>query len=303
MLDRQGLVLDAQAAHQRSIGSPHPHFGSMLDLIEGGDAALAALRSLVKAHDPADEVTLAGTGDLLAPIPLPPQMRDCLCFKEHIVNAIDRRNLIDGRAERTPEQHAKIDHFFSTRPYWYKCNRFAFVGPDTVVKWPPFSLRMDYELEVAVVIGKTGRNISKNDANTHIFGYTIFNDLSARDVQPDEMLALGPARSKDFDGANIIGPCIVTADAFDPINAKMTSRINGVVQGGGVMGSMQYSFADLIAFISMSETLHAGELLGSGTIGTGCGLETGRLLETGDIVELEVEGIGILRNQIVATHG
>jgi 2-keto-4-pentenoate hydratase/2-oxohepta-3-ene-1,7-dioic acid hydratase in catechol pathway len=160
---------------------------------------------------------------------------------------------------------------------------------------------MDYELELAAVIGKTGKNISKENAPSHIFGYTIFNDLSARDVQPDEMQARGPSRSKDFDGANVIGPCIVTADAFDPVNARMTSRINGETQGGGSVSSMDFSFSDLIAFISESETLHAGELLGSGTVGTGCGLETGRMLRSGDVVELEIDGIGILRTEVVAS--
>lgn len=300
LLQGDRFILDIEAAHRRRTGQSNPALASMQALIEAGERVLDEVRALELDYDDGDVVGRREQGQLLAPIPVPVQMRDCLCFKDHMVNAINRRNLNEGRAERTPEQQQKIDHFFTSRPYWYKCNRFAFVGPDTPVIWPPFSTRMDYELEFAAVIGKAGKNIRLEDANSHIFGYTIFNDLSARDVQPDEMQALGPSRSKDFDGANVIGPCIVTADAFDPVHAKMTARINGETQGGGSVGSMNYSFPDLIAFISESETLHAGELLGSGTVGTGCGLETGRMLQAGDVVELEVDGIGILRTQIVA---
>ena len=204
-----------------------------------------------------------------------------------------------GVTERTPEQQRRLE-LFRTRPFWYKCNRFAFAGSDTVVQWPSFSTWMDYELELAVVIGRTAKNIPKDEAYNYVFGYTIFNDFSARDVQNADMASFGPCRSKDFDNANILGPCIVTADAFNLADAKMEARVNGERWGGGSTASMSVSFAQLISFISESETLHAGELLGSGTIGTGCGLELGRQLQSGDIVELEIEGIGILRNQVIA---
>src|SRR3546814_17952215 len=128
---------------------------------------------------------------------------------------------------------------------------------------------MDFELELGLVIGRGGRNISVESASDHIFGITIFNDFSARDTQIDEMAMLGPGRSKDFDGANVLGPCIVTNDAFNMADAKMEARVNGERWGGGSTASMTYSFADLIAFISEGETLHPGELLGSGTVGTG----------------------------------
>ena len=153
-----------------------------------------------------------------------------------------------------------------------------------------------------MVLGRTGRDICLEDARKHIFGYTIFNDLSARDAQLAEMAGqLGPCKGKDFDGANVMGPCIVTADEFDPENARMTVLINGETIAEGNSGTMYHKFEDLIAYISRSETLHAGEILGSGTVGKGSGLEMGRLLQAGDVVELTVDGIGTLRNRILTS--
>ena len=135
----------------------------------------------------------------------------------------------------------------------------------------------------------------------NIFGFMIFNDFSARDTQGMEMESgLGPSKSKDFDGANAMGPWIVTIDEFYPDSAVMTVRVNGEVRSIGNSSSMTVKFEDLIAFISTSETLHAGEILGSGTVGGGCGLEAGKLLADGDVIELEVEGIGTLRNTVFA---
>ena len=162
---------------------------------------------------------------------------------------------------------------------------------------------MDYELEMGCVIGTTGRDISREDARSHIFGFTIFNDFSARDTQGMEMESgLGPSKSKDFDNANVLGPWIVTIDEFYPDDAAMTVRVNGEVRSSGRSNTMTVKFEDLIAFISTSETLHAGEILGSGTVGGGCGLEAGKLLADGDVIELEIEGIGVLRNKVFAAR-
>lgn len=299
LVEGERKILGVQAAEMRRTGVAAPAYQSMQHLIEAGDEALAGIRAIVADHDDADCVALRGDGQLLAPLPRPVQMRDCLCFEEHLTNAIDGRNRTLGIAERTPEQIARLETFRS-RPFWYKCNRFAFVGPEVTVEWPAYSNWMDFELELGLVIGRGGRNIQAEEAHRHIFGFTIFNDFSARDTQIDEMAMLGPSRSKDFDGANVLGPCIVTADAFNLADAKMEARVNGERWGGGSTASMNYSFAELIAFISAAETLHPGELLGSGTVGTGCGMELGRRLASGDVVELEVEGIGILRNRVVA---
>lgn len=299
LVDGDRAILDVAVADRRAGGAGASAFASMQALIEAGPAALDRVRAL--AADPAagDCIPARERGQLLAPLPQPLQLRDCLCFEEHLVNAIDGRNRVMGLTRRTPEQERRLE-LFRSRPFWYKANRFAFTGPDTEIRWPVFSTWMDFELEFAAVIGRPARNVAPADAADHIFGYTIFNDFSARDAQADEMASLGPCRSKDFDDANVIGPCIVTADAFDLAGAKMEARVNGERWGGGSTGSMNTSFAQLIAFISESETLHPGELLGSGTVGTGCGLELGRRLQSGDEVELEIEGIGILRNRVIA---
>ena len=192
---------------------------------------------------------------------------------------------------------------FNLRPIYYKANRFAVTGPDTDVQWPAYSKVMDYELEMACVLGRTGKDISVATADEFIFGYSIFNDFSARDTQAVEMGSfLGPSKSKDFDNANALGPCIVTVDEFDASDARMTVRINGEVRSQGSSKTMKYRFRDLISFISTSETLHAGEVLCSGTVGGGCGAEQGKLLADGDTVELEIEGIGVLRNRVFSSN-
>ena len=176
-------------------------------------------------------------------------------------------------------------------------------GTDEDVVWPRYSYALDYELELAAVIGKRGVDISRDRAREHIFGYTIFNDVSARDYQMREMAgSLGPAKGKDFDTGNILGPCIVTADEIDPYSLTMIARVNGEQLSRGSSSTMHHRFEDCIAHVSQSETLYPGEVICSGTVGGGCGLEHGRLLSSGDTIELEIEKIGILRNRIVK-HG
>ena len=294
-------VTDLQAVHLRAHGAGHPSLASMQRLIDGGSEGLAAAAGCVADATPAEKQPLDRVR-LLAPLPLPPQIRDCLCFEDHLINAMEAGTRRTGR----PPSQQQVDMLETMRrqPIWYKANRFAVVGPDHEVRWPAYSKLMDYELEMGMVLGRTGVNISREDAGDYIFGYTIFNDLSARDAQVREMSGgLGPAKGKDFDGANVFGPCIATADEFDPNNANMSVRVNGELRSEGNSSSMLYRFEDLIAFISRDETLHAGEIIGSGTVGGGCGLELGSFLESGDVVELVIEGIGVLRNRIVsATH-
>jgi 2-keto-4-pentenoate hydratase/2-oxohepta-3-ene-1,7-dioic acid hydratase in catechol pathway len=185
-------------------------------------------------------------------------------------------------------------------PIYYKCNRFSVVGPEQDVLWPDYCQLLDYELEMAAVIGRGGANIPVERAREHIFGYTIFNDVSARDAQTREMQGmLGPAKGKDFDTGNVLGPCIATAEELDPYGLTMTARVNGEEWSRGHSSTMHHRFEDCIAWVSQCETLHPGEVLGSGTVGNGCGLERKRFLSPGDVVELEIEGIGALRNRIV----
>ena len=175
------------------------------------------------------------------------------------------------------------------------------VGTDSNVVWPRYSKKLDYELEFGVFLGRSGKDISKADARSFIAGYTIFNDFSARDTQLHEMKGrLGPAKGKDFDTGNPMGPWLVTPDEIpDAYNLSMRARINGEQWSDGNSRDMHYSFEETIAYISNEETLHPGEFIGSGTVGGGCGLEMDRWLKPGDVVELEVQGLGVLRNRVV----
>ena len=302
LLEDDTRIVDLFAAR------PEPRFGSMQALIEGGPEALDAAREVME-NPPSTAVHMMEGAKLLTPLPAPPQIRDCLCFEEHLKQAYDvlRRN----RAAMEPDPEAALKEFeakglfripevWYRQPIYYKANRLAVVGPGEDVIWPDYAEVMDYELEFGFFIGKGGRDIPVDKAREHIFGYTIFNDISARDAQAVEMPGgLGPGKGKDFDTGNVIGPCIVTADELDPYDCTMIARINGEEWSRGHSGSIHWTFEDLIAHISRSETLYPGEFIASGTVGGGSGLEQERYLSDGDVMELEVEGIGILRNRII----
>jgi len=177
--------------------------------------------------------------------------------------------------------------------------RDTVIGPDDVIPWPSYSERLDHELELAVIIGREGRNIAKEQAADHIFGCTLWNDLSARDVQKRELpVGMGPCKAKDWDGSNVLGPCIVTPDEIDVSNLRLAVRVNGEQWGSDSTAHMHHTFADMIAYASLDQTLYPGEVLGSGTAAGGSGLELDRWLQPGDLIELEGEGIGVLRNRI-----
>jgi 2-keto-4-pentenoate hydratase/2-oxohepta-3-ene-1,7-dioic acid hydratase in catechol pathway len=275
-----------------------PYFRDMLALIDGGNPALDHARRLMQ--QPKTRIDLAGVR-LLAPVPEPRQMRDFLVFEQHIRNARAITPTFRG-GERLDPAKVEIPKVWYEQPIYYKCNRFSVIGTGAEVLWPRYCKQLDYELEFGVFIGKTGKNIAREAARGHIFGFCIFNDVSARDAQMREMQGqLGPAKGKDFDTGNILGPWLVTADEIaDPYNLTMVARINGEEWSRGNSGKMQHRFEDMIAHVSTDETLHAGEFFGSGTVGFGCGLEQGRFLKPGDLVELEVEGLGTLRNRVVA---
>lgn len=272
-------------------------FRSMLDLIDGGEAALAQAREL--ARRPTVLARLDAVR-LRSPLPEPRQIRDFLAFERHVRQARAHRHLF-GIAGPTDPAKIEIPPIWYQQPTYYKANRFSVIGHDEDIIWPSYSKMMDYELEFGAVIGKTGKNIRREDASAHIFGYTIFNDVSARDAQMVEMTAsLGPSKGKDFDTGNVIGPWIVTSDEVpDPYNLTMVVRVNGQERGRGSSAEMHFRFEDFIAHVSRDETLHAGEFLGSGTVGNGAGLEFGRFLEEGDVIELEVTSLGTLRNRLV----
>jgi 2-keto-4-pentenoate hydratase/2-oxohepta-3-ene-1,7-dioic acid hydratase in catechol pathway len=288
------LILDLSKAAEQIHGRPDAAFGALQTLIEQGEHALSRATDVVSAWPSKAEQALTGTR-LLSPLPVPAQIRDCLVFEQHLVNAMKTWEKLTGKPS------APVPPLWYERPSWYKGNRFSFVGHESEVIWPFYSEMMDFELELACVIGKKGKDLSPENALDHVFGFTIFNDFSARDIQMQERpLSMGPMKGKDFDTGNVLGPWIVTRDEIgDPHTLNMEARINGERWGGGNSGQMHHKFNDILAFISRSETLHPGEVIASGTVPTGCGLELGRFLSPGDVVELEIERIGILRNRIV----
>lgn len=224
---------------------------------------------------------------LLAPVPRPNSIRDTLSFEGHMTN-FERRT-----GKKTPQR------WYET-PIYYKGNACSVIGPDEDVPWPEYTEKLDYELEFGVYVGKQGVNIAVEDAPAHIGGYTIFNDISARDVIPEEVkMFLGPAKGKDMDRGNVMGPCLVTPDELDVSRLDMAARINGEEWSRSNSDDMYWSFAQIISYISQHETLYPGDFIGSGTVANGCGDELERWIQPGDVVELEVEGIGILRNRIV----
>ena len=282
LIDEGHAVVELQAA-------------SVLAIAEGGQNALDRAAETVK-RPLADAVFRTADVVLLAPIPQPPQMRDFLCFEKHLKQGFEAIAKMRGTEARIPK-------VWYERPIFYHPNRFNVCGTGAEVPWPAYSENMDFELEFGCYIGVPGKDIPKARAREHIFGYTIFNDFSARDEQTKDMMGqLGPGKGKDFDNSNAMGPCLVTADELsDPYNLEMKVRVNGEEWGRGHSSEMHWKFEDCIAHISRSETLHPGEFLGSGTVGNGCGLEHMKFLKPGDTVELEVEGIGILKNRIVKT--
>jgi 2-keto-4-pentenoate hydratase/2-oxohepta-3-ene-1,7-dioic acid hydratase in catechol pathway len=300
-------IVDFAGAHDGG----DPAFASMQAFIAEGEDALYRARNIIAdARRTGRGLIDSAAVKLLAPLPLPAQMRDFLCFEKHLLQSFARLRQVRAAAAPDPEKALRemeaqgtfsVPKIWYERPSFYKPSRFAVCGTDHDVAWPAYSQTIDYELEFACVIGTAGRDIPKDKARAHIFGYTIFNDLSARDEQSQEMLGnLGPGKGKDFDNSNPLGPCVVTADEIpDPYALEMIVRVNGEERGRGNSREMHWKYEDCIAFVSRSETIHPGELFCSGTVGNGSGLETGRFLDVGDVVELEVEKIGVLRNRIV----
>ena len=263
---------------------PYPH---MLAVMAAGAEKAASKASKdsfgldeVKFHSPIHPTTL----------------RDGYAFEQHVKTA--NRN----RGREVPEEWYEFPVFYFTNPN-------AVFGDEDEIPYPPYTKALDYELEVAAVIGKAGINIKPEDAPAHIFGYTIWNDWSARDIQRKEMaVGLGPAKGKDF--ASSFGPVIVTHEALADkaverpgvYDLEMVARVNGAEFSRGNFKDMYWSFGDIIARASESVMLNPGDVIGSGTVGTGCLLELtkfqGPWLNVGDVVELEIERLGVLRNKI-----
>lgn len=303
-----GTIVDLVEASQRRKGDSPVAFNSMQDLIEAGDCGLDLAREAEVDHR--DAVLSGDAVELLSPLPLPVQMRDFVGFAAHFKNAARMTGYLraldagDEAGANAIKEMTKIElpPVYFEQPLYYKCNRFAVAGPGSVVRFPVSCARPDYELELGCVIGTRGRDIRANQARNHIFGYTIFNDFTARDLQSTEMSGMmGPAKGKDFDGANVLGPCIVTAEEVgDPYDLAMRGWVNGELWSEGNTQSITWSFEEMIEHVTRDETLHPGEVIGSGTVASGCGLEQLRFLADGDEVVLEIEKIGRINNRIVA---
>ncbi len=223
---------------------------------------------------------------LLNPLDKITSYRDFYTHEKHVATSFKKRG------ESLPSAWYEI-------PAYYKGATNGFIGPGEDILWPHYTNQLDYELELAVVIGREGHNIKPFQSREHLFGFTILNDISARDIQRKEMsIRLGPAKGKDF--CSVLGPVITTIDEFDNIdpNLLMTAKINGETWSQGRSGDAKYGWSEILEHLSMDEWILPGDLLASGTVGTGCGMELDRWIKEGDIVELEIERIGKLVNKV-----
>jgi 2-keto-4-pentenoate hydratase/2-oxohepta-3-ene-1,7-dioic acid hydratase in catechol pathway len=261
----------------------------MLRLIKGGENTLSFIKSLIQKMSNDNEVIVElDSVKLTAPLLRANVLRDFLAFKPHVQAAYKRRGM------EIPKEWYEI-------PVYYKGDPAIFYGTDEEVPWPKYTQLLDFELEIAAIVYKKGKDISKGEAKNFILGYSIFNDFSARDIQMKEMsLLLGPAKGKDF--AKGLGPWIVTIDELPDIRGlKVKASVNGEVWCEGRVEDMQWSFEEMINYVSQDEYIRPGDVFGSGTVDNCCGLDRGRYLKPNDVVELEVEKIGVLRNRVVRT--
>jgi 2-keto-4-pentenoate hydratase/2-oxohepta-3-ene-1,7-dioic acid hydratase in catechol pathway len=235
---------------------------------------------------------------LRPPIPQPPSVRDFYAFEQHVRTAREGKGLT-------------MEPDWYELPVFYFTNPAAVVGPGDDVAVPPGCEALDFELEVAAVVGEGGSNLSPEEAETHIAGFMVMNDWSARDIQAREMkLSLGPAKGKDF--ATSTGPALVTPDELEPFrkgkayDLAMVARVNGREYSRASLADIYWSFGEMLAYASRGTTLVPGDVIGSGTCGTGCilelslthGQEAYPWLKPGDLVELEVAGLGTISNQV-----
>jgi 2-keto-4-pentenoate hydratase/2-oxohepta-3-ene-1,7-dioic acid hydratase in catechol pathway len=220
---------------------------------------------------------------VLAPVPRPPRLRDYLTYRGHI----------GGSGMDVPDVFGKY-------PVCYKGNHLAVQGTGTTLPWPSYARRLDYESEIAIIVGQGGENLTVAQAQEAIGAITIFNDVSARDIQFEEMaMKMGPVKGKDF--ANAFGPCAVTPDEIpDEFAITMRTSINGELWSKGSTAGRQFSLAEIVAWASRDEPVHPGEILGIGTHDGGSGYELRRWIQPGDVVRIEADGIGVLENRVGA---
>ena len=303
-----GLVYDMEYLHPdlpNTMGMFLNYWEDAFPMAQGGEMMIREGKIAKNRGIPLEEV------QLIAPVPYPSSCRDGYAFRQHVAAA--RRN-------RGVDMIPQFDDY----PVFYFTNHHSVKGPGEIYCMPDHFQKLDFELEAAIVICKYGRNIKAEEADEYIGGLMIMNDFSARRLQMEEMLLnLGPAKGKDF--ATTTGPWLVTLDElqqFETVakeghngkswNLRMTCKVNGVQVSEGNLGDMDWTFAEIIERASYGVDLYPGDIIGSGTVGTGCFLElngTGKLntpeyeeqwLKDGDVVELEIEQLGVLENTIVA---
>lgn len=283
-----GRVLDLQAAAQAlggqvELGDPSV-FTDTISLFGAGRAGLDdARRVLDGAMSALDSEQLQAAvmvaPRLLAPVPRPPRVRDYLTSVQH------------AKKLNMPVQALE------QMPVCYQGNHLDVLGPDAEIPWPAYTDQLDYELEPAFVVGAAGRDVPVAEALSHIVGVTLFNDVSARDIQALEMSSLvGPSKGKHF--ANVVGPCVATLDEVEIDAWQLESRVNGEVWGAPKHWSADYGIAEVLSWASWQQDLFPGEVIALGTVGQGCGVEIGRWIQPGDVIELEMAGVGILRNVV-----
>lgn len=302
-----GLLFDMETIHPdlpNSINMFLNYWDDFLPVAQAGEIAIQEGNISKERGIPYNSV------EVIAPVPFPPSCRDGYAFYQHVATA--RRN-----------RGAQMISEFGQYPVFYFTNHHSIRGPGEIKCMPDHFEKLDFELEAAIVISKHGRNIRAEDADAYIAGLMIMNDVSGRKLQMEEMLLnLGPAKGKDF--ATAVGPYLVTLDELQPFetnckqghigknwNLRMQCRVNGIQVSDGNLGDMDWTFAEIIERASYGADLYAGDIIGSGTVGTGCFLElngTGKLnnpgyaeqwLQNGDEVEMEIDGLGILKNTIV----
>ncbi|MDM5153052.1 fumarylacetoacetate hydrolase family protein [Bacillus sp. DX1.1] len=281
--------LEGDKVIDMSIASKGVLPSSMLAFLEKADEYIEVARNM---QSPENGVYHVEDVQLCAAIPNPGSIRDFYAFEQHVKTARGRRGL------------DVVSEWYDI-PVFYFTNHRAVIGPEDIVSRPKLSQKLDYELEIACVIGREGRNISREQAEEYIFGYCIMNDWSARDLQAQEMkVGLGPAKGKDF--STSLGAYLVTKEELDvyrtdeQYDLEMTARVNGELLSKGNFKDIYYTFAEMIERASQDVTLYPGDVIGSGTVGTGCILELGteNWLQDGDVVELTITGLGTLRNTV-----
>lgn len=267
----------------------------MVAFIQNGTTGLDAAQSaldwvIAKGESGPDGATLVfarGAVKLLAPVPRPPLIRDFMAFETHL------KNIYPKLGREIPPQWYEL-------PVYYKGNPSAVGADGDLVPMPAYATNMDFEFEFAAVIGRGGSNIQRADALSHIYGYMIYNDFSAREIQQREMsVGLGPAKGKDFEKGHVFGPWLVTADEVPDIYAlRMQASVNGQPWCDTSTSTMHWRFDQMIAHASMNEMLVAGEIFGSGTVGGGSAAEMGKTLARGDKVVLTMDRLGTLSNAV-----